>query len=116
MGYQILAVSPDRPEKLAETQGQHELAYKLLSDSKMTAAKAFGIAYEVDDKTVKALDGFGVDLNKYSGEEHHVLPVPAVFLVGTDGTVDFHYVNRDYRIRMNADVLLAAAKAELSDK
>jgi peroxiredoxin len=116
MGYQILAISPDRPEKLAQSRGKHSLSYKLLSDSEMTAARAFGIAYQVDEKTVEALDGFGVDLGDYSGKEHHVLPVPAVFLVGTDGAIDFQYVNPDYKIRLNPQVLLAAAKAELPEK
>ena len=43
-GYRILAISPDRPEKLRETLAEQELGYTLLSDSDMTAAKAFGLA------------------------------------------------------------------------
>lgn len=42
-----------------------------------------------------------------------VLPVPSVFIIGTDRVIRFTYVNPNYRIRMNGDVLLAAAKAAL---
>ena len=111
LGYQILAVAPDRPEALAESRGKHEFKYQLLSDSKMAAAQAFGIAFQVDAKTVERYKGFGIDLVKSSGEAHQQLPVPAVFLVGTDGVIDFQYVNPDYSVRLSADVVVAAAKS-----
>jgi len=34
--------------------------------------------------------------------------VPSVFLLDTDGKVLFHYVNPDYKVRINGDLLLAA--------
>lgn len=39
------------------------------------------------------------------------LPVPAVYLADEEGTVTFHYVHPDYKIRLDPDVLLAAAQA-----
>lgn len=47
LGYQILAISPDRPAKLTESQDKAKHAYTLLSDSHMKAAQAFGIAFSV---------------------------------------------------------------------
>ena len=111
LGYQIVAISPDRPEKLRASVKKNELAYVLLSDSKMTAARAFGIAYKVDDETLKLYDKYEIDLEEASGEKHHELPVPSVFLVGRSGKIDFEYVNPDYKVRLDPDVLLAAAKS-----
>jgi peroxiredoxin len=51
-GFQIIAVSPDRPEKLNESVVKHELTYRLLSDNEMTAATALGIAFHLDDAMV----------------------------------------------------------------
>jgi len=85
--------------------------YVLLSDSKMTAASAFGIAYKVNDDTLKALKNYGIDIEESSGERHHLLPVPSVFLVGKSGRIEFQYVNPDYKVRLDPDVLLAAAEA-----
>ncbi len=48
-----------------------------------------------------------------SGQTHHQLPVPSVFIVGKDGKIGFSYVNPDYRVRLEGDVMLAAAKAVL---
>jgi peroxiredoxin len=113
LGYRILAISPDSPKKLAETLGKHKTTYTLLSDSKMKAAKTFGIAFQVDDKTLEKYKGYGIDLEDASGEKHHQLPVPSVFIIGKDGIMKFSYVNPDYKIRIDPDVLVAAAKAAL---
>src|SRR3990172_326047 len=51
MGYQLIAVSADRVEKLAETMQKDSLGYTLLSDSKSTAAQAFGLAFRVEEST-----------------------------------------------------------------
>ena len=55
-GYQIIGISPDRPEKLSESIVQHKMNYLLLSDSNMAAAKAFGIAFKLDESTIKKYD------------------------------------------------------------
>ena len=111
LGYRIVAVSPDRQEKMAESLDKTKMTYTLLSDSSMAAAKAFGLAFEVDAEMLKKLDSYNIDIEDASGEQHHMLPVPAVFLVGTDGVIDFVYANPDYKIRIDPEVLLAEAKS-----
>ncbi|MBO6587301.1 MAG: AhpC/TSA family protein [Gracilimonas sp.] len=111
IGYQILAISPDRPEKLRATLNENELGYTLLSDSPMNATKAFGLAFKVDPETVERYKSVGIDLEGDSGYDHHLLPAPAVYIVNTDGIVRFNYVNPNYKERIDGDVLLTAAKA-----
>ncbi len=111
LGYQILAINADRPEKLAEAAKKNPLTYTLLSDSQLIAARAFGVAFRVDDDMFGKLKGFGIDLEEASGETHHGLPVPAVFVVDTDGKIHFQYANPDYKVRVDTEVLLSAARA-----
>lgn len=111
LGFQILAISPDLPEFLQQTEDKHKLNYTLLSDSKMDAAKALGIAFKVDKNTRKEYQEYGIDLQKSSGEKHHLLPVPAAFVLNTEGQVTFSFVAPDYTVRIDNDVLLAAAKS-----
>lgn len=110
IGYQLLAISPDRPEKLRSTLNNSDLGYTLLSDSPMNASKAFGIAFKVDQETVDQYRSIGLDLEGDSGYDHHLLPVPSVYILNTDGIVKFNYVNPNYKERISGDVLLAAAK------
>ena len=109
LGYQIIAVSPDQPSKLDESVEKHDLTYTLLSDHAMKAAQAFGITFRVDAVTLEKYKGYGIDLEAASGEKHNLLPVPSVFLIGQDGLIKFTYVNPDYKVRVDPDVLLAVA-------
>ncbi|MBR9917771.1 AhpC/TSA family protein [bacterium] len=110
-GYKVFAISADRPELLKKTMDKNELTYTLLSDAPMTAAKAFGIAFKMDDKTVERYKSYDIDIEKDSGYDHHLLPAPAVFLVDQEGTIKFSYVNPNYKERIDGGILLAAAKA-----
>lgn len=113
LGYQLLAVSPDRPAVLQESIVQHDLSYRLLSDSPMQAARAFGIAFRVAEERVASYRARGIDLEADSGQTHHLLPVPSVFIFGVDGVLRFQYVNPNYKVRLHPDVLRAAARAAL---
>ena len=105
-----MAVSPDRPEKLAESKRAEGLGYTLLSHSLMRAAQAYGIAFRLSDEDEKAYRGYGVDLAGASGQTHQQLPVPSVFLIDGGGTVRWVYSNPDYEVRPDNDTVLEAAR------
>jgi peroxiredoxin len=112
LGYQIVAVSPDRPEKLAATKDKQATTYALVSDSDASGIKGFGIAYRMDDQTFDTYKNkYKIDLEEYSGAKHHLLPAPAVFIISGKGQILFQYVNPDYKVRLHPEILLAAAKA-----
>ena len=110
MGFEVWFVSPDKPELLSEGEDSG-FGYRLYSDPDMNAAQAFGIAFRLDDDTFERYVGFGHDLNQRSGDDHQALPAPATFIIGTDGRIQFGYVNPDYSVRLAPEVLLAAARA-----
>jgi peroxiredoxin len=111
LGVQVFAISPDQPSKLKETINKHQLGFPLLSDSDMAAARGFGVAYKLDEATLVKLKAFGMDVEEASGQQHNMLPVPAVFLIGgTKCLIEFEYVNPDYRVRISPELLLAAAR------
>ena len=108
---QILGVSPDRPERLKRTTDKQSLHYTLLSDSKMNLARAFGLAFRVDDETfTRYKNQYDIDLEANSGEDHHLLPVPAAYLIDTSGTIRFRYYHENYKKRIPIPNLLEAAK------
>jgi len=117
MGIDVLFLSGDRSELLyesleVETQADIDgLDYTILSDADAQAAIAFGIAFQVADRTTNYVKNKGDGYTESSMERHGVLPVPAVFAIGTDGVIAYAYVNADYKVRLPADDLLAASKA-----
>ncbi|MDP3851705.1 MAG: peroxiredoxin-like family protein [Luteolibacter sp.] len=109
-GYQLLAISTDQPAKLKETPNREKLGYTLLSDSDMATAKAFKISFQVPDELVaKYKSEYQIDLEAASGKTHHLLPHPAVFVVGKDGVIRFAHVNPDYKTRLDPEAILNAA-------
>jgi len=110
LGVQLLAISPDKPSKVRETIEKHKMSFILLSDSDMVAARSFRVAYKLDDQTLAEFKKYNIDVEDASGQRHHMLPVPTVFLVTTNGLIQFEYVNPDYKVRLDPELLLAAAK------
>ena len=113
-GVTVIGISPDQPSYLQQSMDDIEFDYKLLSDSNMAASKAFGIAFQVDSETVQSLKENGMDIEERSGQNHHLLPVPAIFLTNDEGVIEFQYVNPEYRTRIDKDVLLAAVDAMIN--
>jgi len=113
MGYQLLAITPDKPERLRESLEKHGINYTLLSDRTMELTRQFGLAYRLDSQTLEKMKSFGVNLEKSTGNSLHELPVPAAFVVDTKGVIHFVYYNPDIKVRVNPDDLMKAAKEAL---
>ena len=90
LGYQIIAICIDPPEKLAESKQKWGVEFPLLSDPDLAVAHSYGVAFQPQGK---------------GG-----LPVPAVFIIDANRRVQFEYVNPRYQVRLAREVLLAAAK------
>ena len=110
MGIDVLFLSTDRPEIL-RTSLKEPVDYRLLSDNEVSAARAFGIAYRMDDATYAKYKSYGLDLEESQGAKHHELPVPAVFIVDPGGKIRFAHSNVDYTQRLPAQQVIDAARA-----
>jgi peroxiredoxin len=116
MGVDVLFLSGDRAALLFETLSQETqedidgLDYTLLSDAEAQAAVALGIAFKASQRTINRRNEKGQDIEDSSMLKHGVLPVPAVFAIDRDGVINFAYTNADYKVRLPADELLAAAR------
>jgi peroxiredoxin len=115
MGFDIWFISVDRPELLYESLEQPDIGYVVLSDSGLDATRAFGLAFRVSNELVQKYLTYDIDLEAAAGESHHVLPVPATFIIGADGVIQFQHANPNYKMRLHPDVLLAAARAYADD-
>lgn len=115
MGFDVWFISIDQPNVLAASLDEPELPYTLLSDSKLEATRAFGIAFHVADSTHERYLGNDIDIEAASGETHHVLPVPSTYIIGKDGIISFQYTNTDYHVRLAPGVLIAAARAHAKE-
>ncbi len=116
LGFDIWFISIDKPELLLASLDDPDIGYTIYSDSSLQATRAFGLAFQIDNELVEKYLNWGIDLEKVSGENHHVLPAPATYIIGKDGVINFVYVNPNYKVRLHPDVLLAAANAYTRDE
>jgi peroxiredoxin len=116
LGIDVLFLSGDRSELLfeslkLETQGDIAgLNYTILSDADAQASIALGIAFKASERTINGRRKKNQDIEESSMLKHGILPVPSVFVIDADGTIQFAYTNADYKVRLSADELLAAAR------
>ncbi len=105
---QFIAVSPEVPDESLTLVEKHALAYEVLSDLGNKAARDFGIVLDVDGTYRDAYESLGIDLKKRHGSAHYSLPIPATYVIDTDGSIALSYVNADYTQRLDPQVAIDA--------
>jgi peroxiredoxin len=113
LGYQIVAISPESPERLQEQELDTKFAVKLLSDSNLEATKAFGIGFFLPEEIAARSSKIGADTMLEDGSKRRVLPAPAIFIADQQGLIKFNYVNPDYKVRISSELLFQAARLSL---
>nr|WP_136251256.1 peroxiredoxin-like family protein [Ningiella ruwaisensis] len=109
-GYQILAISPETPEKLQSQKLETEFAATLISDAQLNAIRGFGIGFYVpNDTRERYKTKMQIELSADETDQA-VLPAPAIFITDTSGKIVFNYVNPDFKTRPSAELVLSAAK------
>lgn len=106
----LVGISPDSPENSKSNAEKNSVPFPLCSDASLQAARAFGLAFKVDDATLTKYKGFGIDLEKASGQQHHALPIPAVYIVDKSGKITFAHSNPNYRERLDTKTIIAELK------
>ena len=88
----------------------HSYPFPVLTDLDNGYAMSLNLAIWVGPDLERLLSSFGRPLPDYQGNEAWMLPIPATFVVGTDGRVAARFVDPDFRRRMSIEELLAALK------
>jgi peroxiredoxin len=108
-GLALVAISVDKPEEEAKTQAKHGVPFPMLSDSDLATHKAFNVVHVPPEAEAKAMAGYGIDLEKYSGRTHHNFAVPAIFLVDRTGVIRWAHVDEDFKTRPSPKQMLDVA-------
>lgn len=86
--------------------GKQKLTYPILWDENSAVATAFGLAFSLPDDLTTVYKGFGIDLPVVNGDPSWRLPVPARFVIDTDGIVRSVEADPDYKYRPEPETTL----------
>ncbi|WP_051378635.1 peroxiredoxin-like family protein [Derxia gummosa] len=105
-GATVVAVSPQRPARLAEIKRRHDLGFFVASDAGNLLARRLGIAFEYDAAARQAAIARGEPLDELTGGWE--LPMPTVVIVGAGRRVHFADVQPDWLRRTEVGVVIDA--------
>ena len=111
-GAEIIALSPELPEKSSVFKKKLSLDYEILTDKNNEIAKAFGISFTLDDELIELYKEFSIDLKISNGTNNWELPVPATYIISREGIILFSWLDLDYTKRVEPEDIYAL----LSDK
>ena len=105
-GANLVAISPQNPVNNRKSVRQNALGFPVLNDAGGKVADAFGIRFALPDYLVELYQGFKNDLPAFNNDPSWTLPMPARYVIGTDGVIRYAEVNPDYTRRPDPSELL----------
>ena len=110
-GAQVVVITPELPTNIDKTVAKTKAAFPIVHDQDFAIMKAYKTAFTVDDATARKYQGFGVDLKAANGAATNVLPVPATYVIGRDGKIQYAFFDPDYRHRASVRAVAQALAA-----
>lgn len=98
-GASLVAVSMQGASDSRKSQRDNKLSFPILTDKGGELAAKFGIRWTLQDYVIKYHKMFGVELPKIHNDGQWNLPMPARYVIGTDGSVAYAEVSPDYTRR-----------------
>jgi len=105
-GASLVAISPQTAPNSRKSQRDNKLSFPILSDAGSDVAASFGIRFALPDDLVELYKSFRNDLPAFNNDPSWVLPMPARYVIGTDGVIAYAEVNPDYTRRPDPSELL----------
>jgi peroxiredoxin len=98
-GAALVAISPQTEKQAYFMHDQHKLAFPLLVDSHNQVARRFGLVYRIPEEQQKLYRSTFVNLPFANGDDSWELPIPATYIIDSDGIILFAAANEDYTER-----------------
>jgi peroxiredoxin len=105
-GASLVAISPQTAPNSRKAQRDNKLSFPILSDVRSEVAAAFGIRFALPDDLVALYKTFKNDLPTFNDDPSWVLPMPARYVINSDGIIAYAEVNPDYTQRPDPSELL----------
>ncbi len=107
-GAQLVGISPELPDESMKTAERHQLQFEVLSDVCNKVAWQYGLVMDVHPQLRDYYLQWGFNLPELNGDDSFELPIPATYVIGTDGIIHSAYINKDYTQRMEPEAILQA--------
>ncbi|MBL0715536.1 MAG: redoxin domain-containing protein [Desulfosarcina sp.] len=110
VGANLVLISPQLVEHNRFIREQQKLPFEILSDPGNAVAARYGLRFQLPDDLKALYQKFGIDLEKYNGDDSWSLPMASRLIVDPEGIVRHTAINADYTVRPDPEETLEALK------
>ncbi len=111
LGAHLVVISPQLEKYSRQVVKKHHLSFNVLSDRGNIVASLFGITHTLPDQLKELHDMWGMNLERFNGDNSWTLPMPGRFILDRQGTILHADVNPDYTKRPEPDDIMKILKA-----
>ncbi|MGH9516600.1 MAG: peroxiredoxin-like family protein [Terriglobales bacterium] len=108
LGASLVGVSSQTVHQAYLMADQHRLRFPVLSDAGSKVARQFGLVYRVPPYQQEIYERAFVNLPFANGDSSWELPIPAVFVMDQNSTIQYACANPDYTERPDPGEILQA--------
>ena len=106
LGASIIAISPELPDTSLSTKEKNELEFEVLSDRGNLVAEKYGLVFVTPQAHKNVHYAFDILLPKVNGDDSWTVPIPATYIIDTDGIIVWAHTNPNYRWRAEPETIL----------
>lgn len=106
-GAKLVAITPESYDNVAKTVENTGAEFTIFSDPDGRVIEAFDVDFDVTkDYQNLVQEKLGTSIAEANASGETVLPVPATFIIDTDGTIVFRQFNPDYTQRASVEEII----------
>lgn len=102
----VIAVTPEKPESVLKTIEKTSVTFSIITDEDLKIMKAYKVAFELDENTLKRYHNAGLDIEANNGKNGNYLPVPAVYIIDNESNIIYRFFEPDYKKRPSVKEIL----------
>ena len=106
-GATVIAISPENQNALNKTMEKNNISFTLLYDKDYTICTSFDVLFEPTNGQINKYNTFlNANLKEAHSQEEVLLPVPATFIIGTDGVIKWRQFDHNYKERSTVQEII----------
>ena len=99
LGASIVVISPQLEKFSKQVAKSNNLTFNVLCDAGNQVASRFGLTFSLPTDLRQLYSDFGIDLERFNGDNSWTLPIPARFILDQQGTIISVDSDPDYTVR-----------------
>ena len=105
-GGKLIAVSPESKDSASTTSQKNDVKFTIVQDELNKVAREYGLVFKLSEKLKEVYLSAGLDLEKNQGNDSWELPIPATYVIDTNGIIKFAFLNVDYVKRAEPSTII----------